>query len=315
MAAHRNPSARSLSVIVPATDAPPTLGACLEALRSSDRAPDEIIAVREPAGCGPAAARNAGASRARGELLVFVDADVLVHPDALGRLEAGLRDGADGVFGSYDDRPPHPSPVSRFRNLLHHHVHASSPGEAETFWAGLGGLKAEVFAGAGGFDETAFARPSVEDVELGLRLHRMGATLVLDPAARGTHLKRWTLWGMVVTDLRDRGLPWSRIILRSRRAPRTLNLAWRHRLTALAAITAIASGLRRRPATAAGALAAIPALHPGLYALLWRRGGGGLAGAGVLLHCLHSLCGAAALAFALAELAADRALRRSVPGR
>ena len=40
-------------------------------------------------------------------------------------------------------RPPRRGAVSRFRNLLHHHVHASSPGPAETFWAGLGAVRRE----------------------------------------------------------------------------------------------------------------------------------------------------------------------------
>ena len=39
--------------------------------------------------------------------------------------------GWTAVFGSYDDEPADEGTVSAFRNLLHHHVHQSSPGPAE----------------------------------------------------------------------------------------------------------------------------------------------------------------------------------------
>src|SRR5215218_1961264 len=147
-----------LTVIVPATNEPPTLDRCLAALRGGSRPPDELIVVTEPPGAGPAAARNDGARRAAGELLVFVDADVVVARDALARMEAHLD--ADpaltAAFGSYDDSPAASDPVSAFRNLLHHHVHQSSPGEVPTFWAGLGAIRRAAFLAAGGFDEARY---------------------------------------------------------------------------------------------------------------------------------------------------------------
>ena len=73
-----------LTAIVPATNSPPTLAACLEAIRNADEAPEELIVATE--GVGPAAARNDGARRATGDVLVFVDADVLPHHDAFARV-------------------------------------------------------------------------------------------------------------------------------------------------------------------------------------------------------------------------------------
>ena len=75
-----------LSVIVPATDGPPTLDLCLTALMPTLGDADEVVVVDEPAGGGPAAARNAGARRALGDVLVFIDSDVVVHGDALHRV-------------------------------------------------------------------------------------------------------------------------------------------------------------------------------------------------------------------------------------
>src|SRR5207244_8179187 len=112
---------------------------------------DEILVVDDLQVPGPAAARNEGARRATGEVLVFVDADVVPHADAF-RLIRGAFDGDPelvALFGSYDDAPPAPGAVSGFRNLLHHHVHQAGAGPAETFWAGLGAVGREAFLQAG----------------------------------------------------------------------------------------------------------------------------------------------------------------------
>lgn len=287
-----------LTVIVPATNAPPTLDRCLEALRASSRPPDELIVVTEPHGSGPAAARNAGARQASGEVLVFVDADVVAGADALARVEAAF--GADpaltAVFGSYDDSPEAPGAVSGFRNLLHHHVHQSSPGEVPTFWAGLGAIRREAFLAAGGFDQDRYPEPSIEDIELGARIAAAGGRIVLDPAIQGTHLKRWSLASSVRTDFTSRGVPWVELVARTGAPAGILNLGWRHRASAGLSILGVAAALRRRPLAALAALAGLVALNRELYRLLLARLGPAGAAAGAGLHVVHHLVSAAALA-------------------
>lgn len=288
---------RSLAAIVPASDSPPTLARCLAALAAGERRPDELIVQRRPAGAGPAAARNAGAAGCEAELLVFVDSDVEVHPDALARIERrfAAEPALAALFGAYDDDPAAPGLTSRFRNLLHHHVHVSSPGEAETFWAGLGAIRRAEFEALGGFDAARFRRAGVEDIELGMRLRERGGRIVLDPAVRGRHLKAWTPWTMAHTDFARRGVPWVRLLPVAGRGGRTLNLGWRHRASAAASLILAIAAARRRAGLAAGALLTVLALNRDLYALLARRGGAPLLLAGVPLHVLHQLTAAAAL--------------------
>ena len=299
------PEELSLTAIVPATDRPPTLERCLAALRAGSRTPDEVIVVTEPAGAGPAAARNDGAARAAADVLVFVDADVVVAPNALARIaEAFTRDpGLAAIFGAYDDAPEAPGAVSGFRNLLHHHVHVAGEGQIASFWAGLGAIRREAFQAGGGFDAERYPAPSIEDVELGARLTASGARIVLDPAIRGKHLKRWTIGSMVRTDFGRRGVPWVELVARSKAPPTALNLGWRHRLSAGLALAAVLALAARRPRVAAGAVAVFAALNGELYALVARRRGPVQALAAVPLHLLHHLTSVAALAAGLARSA------------
>ncbi|MGI9556768.1 MAG: glycosyltransferase family 2 protein, partial [Solirubrobacterales bacterium] len=217
------------------------------------------------------------------------------------------------LFGSYDDSPEAPGAVSGFRNLLHHHVHQSSPGQASTFWAGLGAVRREAFERAGGFDEARYAEPSIEDIELGMRMSAAGDRIVLDPEIQGTHLKRWTFSDMVRTDVLRRGAPWVALVAANAEsengaapeAPRALNLGWRHRLSALVSVGLVASLLIRRPRLAAVGTLVLLALNRDFYALLIRRRGVGEAALGVGLHAVHHLSAVASVPIGLATRAPE----------
>lgn len=309
----------TLSVVVPATDEPPTLAAAVTALERSDDQPEERLVVSRP-GLSACEARNEGAARATGDVLVFVDADVEVHPDALGRIRAAFD--ADpsltALYGAYDDRPRHRSTVSAFRNLLHHHVHQANPGPSETFWSGLGAVRRDAFAAAGGFDGARYPHPSIEDIELGHRLVAAGGRLELDPSIQGTHLKRWTLGSMVHTDFARRAVPWIALQVRTRRLSSTLNMGWAHRWSALACVALVvalvATAAHQTAWLAVGALTSVlVALNHRLYGLLVGRLGVLRAPLGIGLHWLHHLVAVAAVPVGLAVAVRELALARERP--
>ncbi len=289
----------SVSVVVPATDAPATLARCVAAIGASQLRPDELIVVEDAGLATPAAARNEGALRARGDVLVFVDADVLVRPDAIGRLvERVVGDsGITAAFGSYDDSPGAAGTVSAYRFLLHHSVHAAGAGPADTFWAGLGAVRREAFLEVGGFDA---GRRWLEDVDLGLRLRAAGREIRLDPRAQGKHLKRLTLLEMLRSDALHRAAPWTDLLLRRRSSSAALNLGSRHRLSALAALIGGAALAARRPLAAFAALAALALLNRSLLTTIARSRGRAAALLAVPLHAMHHLAGIAGAACGLA---------------
>jgi len=261
-------------------------------LRSARDGPDEIIVVEDPEIGGPAAARNEGARRASGDVLVFVDADVVVHTDAFSRIrELFERDsGLTAAFGSYDDGLSTNGRVATFRNVLHHHVHNSKPGVADTFWSGLGAIRRRDFLDCGGFDPERFPYASVEDIDLGMRLKARGARIVLNPRIQGTHLKDWHLREMVHTDFSRRAVPWVGLLTQRRGAPRsTLNLGWRHRASAGCAVLGLGALIFRRPAVFAASSVSLLSLNGSFYTLVARRYGLRTTAAAIILHVIHHL--------------------------
>ncbi|MHB1295904.1 MAG: glycosyltransferase [Anaerolineae bacterium] len=325
-----------LSVIIPVYNGHEQIGQCLAALAASTRKPDEVIVVDDGstdgsavvaagygvrvltlAGAhrGPAYARNRGADLARGDVLVFLDADVAAHADTLSLIARYLAEHSDvgALFGSYDDAPPAKGLVTRYKNLLHHHVHQTGRREASTFWAGCGAIRRDLLLSMGGFSED-YARPSIEDIELGVRLRQAGHRIHLCPEIQVTHLKRWTLLSLLRTDIRDRAIPWTRLIMRQGRIPSDLNLDLSARVSAgllWLALMAVVLGFRWPAFWALGAVAVGVAahLHRDLYPVFARSGGRWFAAGALALHGLSLLYSSAAFGIiAMTTVLARRAL-------
>src|SRR6202521_4029019 len=244
-----------ISVIIPVRNGRTHLPRCLEALACSEYANFEVIVVddcstdvtpliaersgvryiRTPQTMGPGAARNLGAGLAEGEILAFVDADVVLPTSGL-RLIAedfGRDPELAAVFGSYDDAPAWRTFISQYKNLMHHYVHQISNESAATFWAGCGAIRKTVFEEFSGFDGAKYTAPSIEDIALGLELARCGRRILLDKRLQVKHLKRWTVRNLLRADIFYRAVPWSQLILNSRRLPRDLNLTYSSRASSL----------------------------------------------------------------------------------
>jgi glycosyltransferase involved in cell wall biosynthesis len=245
-----------ISVIVPVRNSPKELRQCLEHILAStytryevivvdDSSTDETAQVAVELGarllrldkrCGPAGARNKGAEIARGEYLFFLDADVCAHVETIQLVaDTFLQDpGLDAVFGSYDTHPTARNVLSQYRNLFHHFVHQDSCEQATTFWSGCGAIRRSVFMKMGGFS-ASYGRPAIEDIELGRRLYLAGHRIMLNKRIQVTHLKRWTLWSIIKTDVFDRGIPWTELMLQEGKMQNDLNLKYSQRISVVLA--------------------------------------------------------------------------------
>ena len=305
-----------VSVIVPVYDGGDAFRACLAALSRCHPPADELLVVVDgpdadsaalataagarliqlPSRAGPARARNIGAGSASGDVLLFVDADVVVPPGMVGRVAACLRDdpGLAAVIGSYDDAPADSGFLSQYRNLLHHYVHQTAHEEASTFWCGCGAIRRDVFLDTGGFNG-GFSDPSIEDIEFGYRLRQGGHRIRLAKEVQVTHLKRWTPLLMLRTDVFQRAAPWTRLIIRSRVLPNDLNVGTRSRvsvaLVAVLGAALAASAAARWPlAVAVLAAAGLATLNAGFYWFLWRVRGPVFTIAAIPWHWVYYAC-------------------------
>lgn len=197
------------SVVVPAYQAMDVLRTCLEALirqtlpRDSyeiivvdDGSTDSTAAVARSAGVdcvvsithgGPAMARNTGANHARGEIVLFTDADCAPAPDWLAQMVAPFADPlVQGVKGAYRTRQR--EAIARLVQLeyaIRYERMARLPAIdfIDTYSAAY---RRTLLLSYGGFD-VAYPIPSVEDVDFSFRVARDGHRLVFAPQAQVEH--------------------------------------------------------------------------------------------------------------------------------
>ncbi len=206
-----------ISVIIPAYNAAKTIGGCLHALRHQDYgAPYEIIVVDDgstdetpnlvsqygdvrllrQSNAGPAAARNKGVLAARGDIVLFTDADCVPDRNWISEMAGTFQQDPHivGVKGAY--RTLQREWVARFVQYEYEDKYDRMKKQdyidfIDTYSAGF---RKEIFLKTGGYD-TAFPLACAEDVELSFRLSAEGYRMVFNPEARTCHIHPATLWG------------------------------------------------------------------------------------------------------------------------
>lgn len=212
----------TLTVVVPVFNGAATLPRCLSALAEALPAGAEVIVVDDGStdetralaegdpsrprvlhhetNQGTSAARNTGWRAAASPLVAFVDADMVIEPDAL-RVLVGVLEGHPELLGAngtvsldLDPHLPDPSAVTEFVNtslawqLSRHGERVSSA------FTAICVFRRAVLEEMGGWDERWFSRYA-DDVST--RFVLPPESLAYVGAARGAHLKRVPLRGLL----------------------------------------------------------------------------------------------------------------------
>jgi glycosyltransferase involved in cell wall biosynthesis len=204
-----------VSVIIPAYNAARTISRCLESLMEQDCAEDyEVIVIDDGStdstpqtvskfnnvrlirqkNAGPAAARNRGAAEAKGEIILFTDADCFPEHNWISEMLRPFNENPDivGVKGSYKTRQE--EIIARFVQLEYEDKYERMMKERyidfiDTYSAGF---RKKIFLDMNGYD-TDFPVACAEDVELSFRMSNQGYKMVFNPKAVVYHMHPDTL--------------------------------------------------------------------------------------------------------------------------
>lgn len=207
-----------VSVIIPVKNGNKTLGACLRSIKRSyfknveilvvdDRSTDNSVEIAEsynckvlqsPEGDGANRARNFGAKNAKGDILVFIDSDVVIKRDTILTVVETLEDGGvDAVVGIYTTRHRHENLVSQYKNLWIRYSYLKSPPAIDWLFGAISGVKRDVFDNIGGFDVELLAHHGNDDIELGKRFTQANLSIVLNLDIEVEHLKNYTVLSFI----------------------------------------------------------------------------------------------------------------------
>ncbi len=237
LARRRHPARTTpqLSVVMPVYNGEDTLAECLTRLFQSTWDDFEVVLIDDgstdgtraiasnfpvrvipTAGrLGPAAARNLGARVAEGELLFFMDSDVMVRPETLTRLMARFAEGdVEGLVGVQAADMRHRNLASRYKNHWMRWTYLRLGGDVPLFYTTAAAIRREIFMEAGGFDQK-YGTPNVEDTAFGQKLARLGVRVKVAPDLEVEHVKRYSVWSLLRTDFR-RAVALTRLKLRYR---------------------------------------------------------------------------------------------------
>jgi GT2 family glycosyltransferase len=208
-----------ISVIIPLGCLNPEFHQCLEAIEQSSVKPDEIIivddskegtiaeklggkykVVRSTMPGGVSSARNTGAFQAKNELILFIDSDIIVYKDTIGKIiKTFSNEDIDAIVGIQSLDFPIKNFSSQYKNLWMNHTYTKMPDFVPLFYTSCAAIKKSLFLESGGFDRN-YRSPSLEDTVFGRKLDRLGIKVKLARDIDVIHLKKYNLRKLLLTD-------------------------------------------------------------------------------------------------------------------
>lgn len=144
----------------------------------------------------PAGVRNYGVKNASGDILVFIDADVVLKPNSIEEIVRSLgTPDTEAVSGIYTQDTPQNSFFSQFQNLILIFRYELVPHSIDLVCSFFCAIKRGAFEAIGGFNEKMLY---YEDIEIGKRLTSNGYHCKLEPKLKVSHLKFYNHMGLII---------------------------------------------------------------------------------------------------------------------
>jgi glycosyltransferase involved in cell wall biosynthesis len=184
-----------ISIIIPMYNAAKTIVSLLESIETQDFRDFEVIIIDDVStddslnlvesfkrdfkidiykmsiNSGPAAARNFGATKAKCEILFFIDSDVYLEKDVLKNVNEFFKDKEKKcMIGVYSKQPAKPGILATYKALQNYYYYSSTKiDRVSFFWGALGAVRKKIFLEIGDFN-TDYKKAEYEDYDFGKRL-------------------------------------------------------------------------------------------------------------------------------------------------
>jgi len=222
----------SLSIIVPTYNSEKTLKSCLTGIRNSHDKDYEVIVVDDGSvdegtsliakeyadnviehrdNLGRSHARNTGVKHTQGDILLFIDSDVVIRPDTITKIKDYFHSHPeiDAVSGLLSTEHPHQNFFSQYKNLYMNYIFSKLPERVNFLYGSCHAVRRDALVPYGTDVKIA------DDTELGQRLVRRGSQIAFLRDLDVVHLKEYSFKSFVINDFRI-PFDWANIFIRYR---------------------------------------------------------------------------------------------------
>ncbi len=145
---------------------------------------------------GPANARYIGEKKAKNDIIVFIDSDIVIVENTIRRIITGFEDNSDisAIVGLFSKKHPNNDFYSNYKNLYMNYIFNKCSTEIDFLFGSIFAIK------KGLLEMPDISKRFGEDTESGLRLNKRGHKIILDKDLEVIHLKQYDLQSILRND-------------------------------------------------------------------------------------------------------------------
>lgn len=211
-----------ISVVIPAYNSEEYLPKCLEGVLASSHKVDEIVVISDGSTDSTVEiaqrfgaktvhfeknnsanyCRNYGAEIAVGDILLFMDSDVVCKADTVKNIiDVFQNENVDAVVGLYAVSDKYKNLSSRYKNLWIRFSYLKSKSSIDWIFGAISAIRKKTFFKINGFSSELHSKAGIDDLELGKRMKEHDYKITLNHTVEVEHLKNFTFWSLMRNEL------------------------------------------------------------------------------------------------------------------